>query len=174
MKKLTILVFLSLSTFYSFSQDNGLHKLQFLIGDWKGTGSGFGSSTSEITASYNFIMNNKYIEVTHESNFKPTEQNPKGEHHKDKGFISFDTSRNKLVYRQFNNEGYVNQYILNEELSTDDIFIFETELIENFVPGGKARLTIEKISVSEIKTIFDVSFPNKEYSCFGTNSLIKQ
>ncbi len=112
------------------------------------------------------------MEVNHESIFKPTEKNPNGDHHIDHGFISYDSSRKKVVYRQFNNEGFVNQYILNDSLSTPDTFIFETETIENFMPGGKARLTIKKISEKEIETIFDVSFPNKEYACFGINKMV--
>jgi len=172
MKKI-LTILLLVVTFQINAQHIALEKLQFIIGEWSGTGGGFGNSTSTITASYNFVMNKKYIEVKHESKFKPTEKNPKGEHHIDNGFISFDTSRKKVVYRQFNNEGYVNQYILNEAISTPTSLIFETETIENFVPGGKARLTINKISNTEIETIFDVSFPNKEYSCFGTNKLIK-
>jgi hypothetical protein len=172
MKKILTILLLTSSLLIS-AQENYLEKLQFIIGDWNGTGVGFGNSTSTITASYKFIMNKKYIEAKHESIFKLTDKNKKGDHHIDNGFISFDTSRKKIVYRQFNNEGYVNQYILNEELSTSTSLIFETEIIENFVSGGKARLTINKISETEIETIFDVSFPNKGYSCFGTNKLIK-
>jgi len=39
------------------------------------------------------------------------------------------------------------------------------------MPGGKARLTISKINDHEIQTVFDVSFPGKDYACFGTNTL---
>ena len=172
MKKIITILLLTV-VFQINAQNNSLEKLQFIIGNWSGTGAGFGSDTSIITASYNFVMNKKYIEVKHDSKFKPTEKNPKGDHHIDNGFISFDTLRKKIIYRQFNNEGFVNQYILNQELSNESELIFETENIENFIPGGKARFTIKKISETELETIFDVSFPNKEYSCFGTNKLIK-
>ena len=173
MKKIVILLVL-LSGLYGFSQQNSFEKLQFLIGEWQGKGTGFGNENSTITASYQFIMDKKYIEVKHESHFKPTPNKPKGEHHIDKGFISFDTHRKQVIYRQFNIEGYVNQYILNKEKSTNNTLVFETETIENFVSGGKARFTIKKISDTEIETIFDVSFPNKNYSCFGTNTLVKK
>ena len=116
----------------------------------------------------------KYIEVKNESKFDPTDNNPEGEHHVDNGFISYDKSRESIIFRQFNNEGYINQYVLIDSLSNDASLVFETENIENFVPGGKARWTINKLSEHKIKTIFDVSFPNKEYSCFGTNTLKKQ
>ncbi len=158
----------------SFAQTNHLSRLSFLMGDWIGTGSGFGNNKSEVESSFRFIMNGKYIEVKNESRFEPTEKNPKGEHHIDKGFISYDSSRKAIVFRQFNNEGYVNQYVLNDSLSSDSQLVFETEIIENFVPGGKARWTIKRNSETQIVTIFDVSFPNKEYSCFGTNTMHKK
>ena len=162
---------LLLLTLIAGAQTSTLQDLSFLQGSWKGTGTGFGNSTSKITATYNFIMKNRYIEVKHESVFKPTAEKPQGDHHIDRGYISFDKARNIIIYRQFNSEGYINQYILNETLSTADVFVFETEHIENFVPGGKARLTIKRINATSIETVFDVSFPNKEYTCFGTNKL---
>lgn len=173
MKKIGITILCLLSVILLFAQQKPLEKLQFLEGNWNGTGAGFGNETSTIKASYKFIMNNKYIEITHESKFKPTEKNKEGEHHIDKGFISYDKTRNKIIYRQFNNEGYVNQYVLKDSLSTKNLLIFETENIENFVTGGKARITINKISENKIETAFYVSFPNKDYSCFGTNKLSK-
>jgi len=54
------------------------------------------------------------------------------------------------------------------------MLVFETEEIENFVAGGKARWTIKKIADNKIETIFDVSFPNSEYTCFGTNNLVRK
>lgn len=157
----------------SFSQDNTLAKVDFIIGDWSGTGSGFGNETSKIESSFHFVMDGKYIEVINESNFEPTEKKPEGEHHIDKGFISFDKNRQVIVFRQFNNEGYINQYVLNDSLSNETNLVFETETIENFIPGGKARWTIKKINGNQIETVFDVSFPGKEYACFGTNTLNK-
>lgn len=104
---------------------------------------------------------------------KPATNNPQGENHVDKGFISFDIKRSSYVYRQFNIEWYINQYILVDSLSDDKKWVFETEMIENFMPGGKARWTVVKISENKIETIFDVSFPGKEYNCFGTNRIRK-
>ena len=118
-------------------------------------------------------MDGTYIEVIHESEFVPTPDKPEGEHHIDKGFISFDKNRNAYVFRQFNNEGYVNQYLLVDTLSTDNILVFETENIEN-LSGGKARWTVNKLNEEQIETIFDVSFPGREYTCFGTNRLKKR
>lgn len=172
-KTYTIFFLLLIATCQSMAQDNQFEKFNFLFGSWSGEGKGFGNSTSAIKASYNLAMNETYIEVVHDSQFIPTANKPEGEHHVDKGFISFDKIRNSFVFRQFNNEGYVNQYVLVDSLSTEDKLVFETETIENFMPGGKARWTVVKISDKEIETIFDVSFPGKEYSCFGTNRMKK-
>jgi len=173
MKKIAVLVICLIVSVVTFSQENPFEKINFIVGDWTGKGSGFGNSKSKIESSFQYIMNGKYIEVMNDSQFEPTEKNPKGEHHIDKGFMSFDKQRKVIVFRQFNNEGYFNQYILNDSLSSDSILVFETEIIENFVPNGKAKWTIRKINENEIETIFDVSF-GKEFSCFGTNKLIKK
>ena len=83
----------------------------------------------------------------------------------------FDKIRNLIVFRQFNIEGYVNTYLLIDSLSTDETLVFQTETIENFMPGGKAQWTIKKIDENQIETVFDVSFSNQGYTCFGTNRL---
>lgn len=174
MKKIIAIIFFFTISGVSFGQNNPLEKVNFILGEWNGKGNGFGNEKSKIESSFQLIMKGKYIEVKNESRFESTEKNPEGEHHIDKGFISFDSSRKSIIFRQFNNEGYVNQYVLNDSISNDSILVFETEIIENFVPDGKARWTIKKISETEIETTFDVSFPNKEYSCFGINRLIKK
>ena len=175
MKKITLVVLgLILTSGVSFGQTNSFDKIKFILGEWHGTGSGFGNEKSRIESSFQLVMDEKYIEVKNESIFEPTEKKPEGEHHIDKGFISYDKNRDLIIYRQFNKEGYVNQYLLNDTLSNDSILVFETEMIENFVPGGKARWTIKKKSETQIETIFDVSFPNKKYSCFGISKLKKK
>ena len=113
------------------------------------------------------IMDNKYIEVVNDSKFDPTPDNPVGEHHINKGYISYDESRNLIVFRQFNIEGYINQYVLIDSLLNENEPVFVTEAIENFLPGGIAKWTIKKISTNKIETIFDVFFPNKGYTCRG-------
>ncbi|MDY0143766.1 MAG: hypothetical protein RBR97_17915 [Bacteroidales bacterium] len=174
MTKINILIFGLILTFtHSSGQTNHFDRLSFIIGDWIGTGKGFGNDESKIESNFHLIMDGKYIEVKNESIFEPTENNPKGEYHIDKGMISYDKSRKTIVFRQFNNEGYINQYILNDSITNDSILVFESEVIENFVQGGKARWTIKKIAENKIVTTFDVSFPNKEYTCFGTNYLTK-
>ncbi len=174
MKKMTFLILgFVLTVGLSFGQSNPFDKFSFLIGEWSGTGSGFGNEKSKIESSFKFVMSGKYIEVINDSKFEPSEKNPEGEHHIDKGFISYDKVREKVVFRQFNIEGFVNQYILNDSLSNDSTLIFEAEIIEN-LPKGRTRWTIKKVSETDIETIFDVAFTGDEYTCFGVNNLKKK
>lgn len=157
-----------------YGQSDPFARIGFVIGYWEGTGEGFGNNNSTIESRFIPVMDGKYVEAMNESWFDPAGENPQGEHHIDKGFFSYDKQRAAIVYRQFNNEGYMNQYTLNETLSSDSLLVFDTEFIENFLPGGKARITFRKISGEEMETIFDVSFPDSGYTCFGTNHLKKK
>ena len=156
------------------AQDLLGEKFDAILGEWQGIGEGFSGGRSKNKSSFNLIMEGQYLEVLNNSEFDPTEQHPEGENHIDRGYISYDKNRLKFIYRQFNIEGYVNQYVLNEKYSNDSTFIFETEIIENFIPEGRARLTIQIKDTDNIETIFDVSFPGKEYACYGTNRLSRK
>ncbi len=170
MRILNIAVLL-LITSMAGAQYTSLNDLDILIGEWEGVGTGFGNEQSSIHSSFLFAMDSAYIEVQNESKFEPTEKKPEGEIHKDKGFISYDKNRSMIVFRQFHIEGYITQYVLVDSLSSDKILVFETEAIENFVPGGKARWTIKRTGDNQIETIFDVSFGESGYTCFGNNIL---
>lgn len=153
------------------AQNRNFEHISFVLGEWEGEGTGFGNEKSTISSSFKLVMTDQYIEVINQSKFEPTDNKPEGELHEDKGFISFDKMRNLIVFRQFNIEGYVNTYLLIDSLSNENTLVFQTEAIENFMPGGKAQWTIKKIDKNQIKTVFDVSFPNQGYTCFGTNRL---
>jgi len=150
-----------------------LSRFENLIGRWEGTGTGFGNSTSVVTAEYIWILNKQFLEVKHHAEFEPTDQNAEGEVHDDLGIISFNKERNVVVFRQYHNEGYFNEYVLNDSLSSPTQLIFESERIENFVPGGRAQFTINVQGTDKIQTVFDVGFPGREMACFGTNELKK-
>ncbi len=169
--KLFISFLLILISALMSAQTHPFERINFIIGEWEGTGSGFGNDKSTIESSFQLVMNGSYMKVRNESIFEPTATKPEGEHHIDEGFISYDKHRGMLVFRQFNIEGYINTYLLIDSLSNENKLVFQTETIENFVPGGSARWTINKIDDNQIETIFDVSFPDQGYTCFGTNLL---
>ena len=174
MKRHTLLTLaLTLAAGMLAAQNNPFQRLNFVLGSWTGTGSGFGNAKSAVESSFKPALNGSFIEVTNESYFEPTQRNPKGEHHIDKGFISYDKARKTIVFRQFHVEGFINQYILVDSLSNDSTLVFESETIENFVEGGKARWTIKKTAHESIETTFDLAMPNKPFACYGTNNLTK-
>ena len=156
------------------AQENPFARFRFLIGDWQGNGSGFGNEKSSIQSSFKLVMNDLYIEVVNDSQFEPTEAKPDGEHHVDHGFMSYDQNRDIIIFRQFNIEGYVNQYVLVDSLSNDTTFVFDTEVIENFVPNGSARWEIHRHSPDQITTLFYVTMDGENYMCLGTNHLQKK
>jgi hypothetical protein len=171
MKKATLFaLFMLMVSVFTNGQTDPFENLNVLIGDWTGSGSGFGNETSKIESSFQYVMDGKYIEVVNDSKFEPTTDNPRGEHHVDKGFISHDQERKLIMFRQFNIEGYINQYALNTSVSNDSTLVFETEEIEN-LSGGKARWTILINSDTKIETVFDVSFSRDEFTCMGINEL---
>ncbi|MGD9930102.1 MAG: hypothetical protein AB7U05_08785 [Mangrovibacterium sp.] len=173
MKKQILLVSLIFFTVNIVAQNSPFQNLEFLLGNWQGTGSGFGNSQSKITTSFQSVMNEQFIEVINDSKFEPTASKPEGEHHIDRGMISFDKARNLIVFRQFHIEGFINQYVLIDSLSTDNFLVFQTEHIENFVPGGSAKWTIEKTGDHEIETKFYLAFPGQDAACYGTNKLTR-
>ncbi|MDP2087836.1 MAG: hypothetical protein Q8J84_00370 [Flavobacteriaceae bacterium] len=148
-------------------------KFESIIGQWNGSGMGNAGATSTVKTSFELVMNGQFIEVKNESVFKPTEKNQKGEIHTDWDLISFDKQRKVFVFRQFHLEGFVNQYVLNETESTPTKLVFETGIIENFIPGGKARWTIIMNEGNLVETIFDLQMPGKEFVRYGTNTYKK-
>ena len=86
-----------------------MERTNFLIGGRTGTGNGFGTEKSTIVSGFRYLMGDWHIEIKNELRFEPAEEKPDGEYLFDRGFISFDKIRNRIVYRQFNIEGCINQ-----------------------------------------------------------------
>ena len=127
---------------------NAWEPMKFFVGKWEGTGKGK-PGTSKIQREYQFVLNNKYLNVQSRSVYDPQSNNPKGEIHHEWGMISFDKSRKQFVFRQFHVEGFVNQY-LTTSISTDGKeIVFTLEGIENVPAGWRARETYKIIGPDE-------------------------
>src|SRR5215210_1208743 len=127
---------------------NAWEPMKFFVGKWEGTGKGK-PGTSKIQREYQFVFNNKYLNVQSRSVYDPQPNNPKGEIHQEWGMISFDKSRKQFVFRQFHVEGFVNQY-LTTSISTDGKeIVFTSEGIENVSAGWRARETYKIIGPDE-------------------------
>ena len=146
--------------------------LKPLIGKWKGTGEG-PDGKGEYERTYQFVLNNKFIELRNKSVYPASKERPKGYVHEDHGYISYDKSRKKFIFRQFHAEGFVNQYVL-ESISADGKTItFVTESIENIPAGWRGRETYT-VSGTELTEDFQLAEPNKDFTPYTKAQFKKQ
>ncbi|MGD2108159.1 MAG: hypothetical protein PVI86_02080 [Phycisphaerae bacterium] len=144
--------------------------LRPLEGTWEGTGHG-NSGNSELTTTFRFVLQGEYLESRTRSVFPPQEGNPKGETHEDWGIISYDRNRQKFVYRQFNVEGFVNQYVLETLSGYGTKLVFVTEKVENGPPGLGARLTYTLEGDDALHVTFELKWPGKDFDPCNENRL---
>jgi hypothetical protein len=146
--------------------------LRSLIGKWAGTGQApEGKGNYERT--YQFVLNNKFIEVRSKSVYAPSQEKPKGYVHEDVGMISYDKSRKTFILRQFHGEGFVNEYVLESVSADGKTIVFVTESIENIPKGWRARETY-RISDQAFTENFDLAEPGKDFTPYTNASFTKQ
>ena len=141
---------------------------EYFIGSWEGRGEGK-SGVSKTERKYEYVLDKKFIAIANKSTFEPQQANPQGEIHENRDFISFDQFRNKFVLRQFHNEGFVNQYLLDGMPSDYLKMVFVTETIENIPADWKARLTIEILNKDEFVEKFELAGPGEDFGCYIKN-----
>ena len=134
----------------------GLKRLDFLVGEWRGTSRG-DPGEGTIARSCERVLNNRFIECR-------TTVTYKNEVHVERGFFSYDKREKKLRLRQFHGEGFVNTYIETEPL------VFVTESIENIPPGWRARETYEKKGDAWTER-FELAAPGKEFALYSASTL---
>jgi len=169
-----ILLGLFISNLETNAQEFKWERINFLIGDWVGNGVGIGIKSSEISASYNYCLNDHFIEINNHYERKTSNKKQIVEIRDDWGMLSYENSTGITTYRQFNTDGSFIQYFLNDSLSTEENLIFESDKIENYKLNAKLRITIKKVSETEITTYFDIKLPGKNYVCYEQNKLIKE
>jgi hypothetical protein len=156
------LLLLIILNVYPQEKANIWQPFDYFIGDWEGHETGkAGIGMGE--RSYRYIMKGKYLLLKNISRFEPQEKNPEGEVHEDWAIFSYDKNREALISREFNIEGFVNQYILDSLVNDHSTFIFISESSENAPPGLRARLTYEIQNESEFVETFELSFPGKKF-----------
>ena len=139
--------------------------LRFLAGTWRGDQAGQpGRGTAERT--YQFILNDRFLQETNTSTYPPQEKNKNGEVHHHMSMISYDTARKLFVFRQFHTEGFVNTYV--QQPSADDkTIVFVSEAIENIPAGYRARETYTSVSRDEFTERFDIAEPGKDFELYS-------
>ena len=141
-----------------------LQPLAFLIGRWEGTSEGR-PGAAQVRREYARVLNDRFIRAQNESVYKPQEKNPKGEVHQDMGMFSFDTTRQRLLLRQFHKEGFVNHYV-HDPAQTSKV-VFTTEAIENIPAGWRARETYVASGPDEFEEIFELAGPGKDFELYS-------
>ena len=143
--------------------------VRFLVGEWDGTSDGQAGSGT-VQRSYSFVLKDRYIYEKNISTYPPSEKQ-KGEVHEHWSFVSYDRNRKTLVLRQFHQEGFINQYVLNASASSSSKLVFDSEQFENFSNDWKARETYDILSPDEFIETFELAEPGKEMQVYSKNHL---
>jgi hypothetical protein len=168
MKKIIfILVFTPALSFGQMSkQDSVWLPFKGMIGTWTGTSEGQpGKGKYERT--YQIVLNKKFIEVKNKSTYPPSKDNPKGEVHEDRGFISYDRGRKTFVLRQFHIEGFVNQFKIESISQDGKTIVFISESIENIPAGYRAKESYQIVSENEFVETFELAEPGKDFELYA-------
>src|SRR5215472_5174575 len=139
--------------------------LRFFVGSWRGDQSGQpGNGTSERT--YEFALNDRFLQVKNTSTYPPQQKNKSGEVHHDMGMIGYDRARQRFVFRQFHQEGFVNTYV-QEENGDGKKLVFTSEAIENIAAGWRAREAYLILSNDEFVERFELAEPGKDFALYS-------
>jgi len=143
--------------------------IKFLEGKWTGSAQGE-PGVGTVQRSYEFVLGHRFLYERNISRYEPKQGGDSGEVHEHRSMFSFDKRRNRLVLRQFHQEGFVNQYVMDVERSSAERFVFVSEAFENLAPEWRARETYEVVSKDEFIEIFEIAPPGKEFSVYSRSS----
>lgn len=171
-----MMLFVMLFGFVALSQNNiqteKWEPFEFLIGKWEGKGVGkFGNSN--VTREYKYLMGGTFIIGKNKSIYEKQERNPQGEIHDNWDIISYDKVRTKYILRQFHAEDITNTYTLDSLKASNGIYEFESEAIENFIVGWRAKEVYQIIDNDQFIEIFYLAAPGKEYSEYVRNTFTR-
>lgn len=144
--------------------DPGIARLDFMVGEWRGTSSGE-PGEGKVERVCTKALNDRFVECRTTVTYPPQPKNKKGEVHVDRAFYSYDKASRKLRLRQFHGEGFVNTY------SESAALVFETVEIENIPPGWRARETYEHPSAGAWTERFELAAPGKGFTLYSASSL---
>ena len=138
--------------------------LRLLEGSWTGAIDGkLGTGTA--VRDYEFVLGGGYLLYRHQSVRLPQEKSPEGDQHRELAIYSYDRGRQKLVWRQFMNEGIVVRSICEIDGST---IVCETEEVEGG-PGIRARMTVEIESRYRFSESYELAWPGADFELYFVN-----
>jgi hypothetical protein len=142
---------------------------RFLEGEWIGKAEGE-PGVGTVHRSYQFILGYRFLHERNVSAYAPKQPDTTGEVHEHWSLISFDKKRKRMVLRQFHQEGFVNQYVLDAQQSGSRRWVFVSEGFENLDPRWRARETYEVGSDNEFTETFELAEPGKDFQVYSRNS----
>lgn len=138
--------------------------LKLLAGNWEGEIDGK-LGTGKGVRRYEFIMGDRYLRCRHVSVRLPQDKSPKGDQHEELGFFSFDSERQKIVFREFMSEGFIVQSVCDMDGKK---LVCNSESVENG-PGIRSRLTMEITDRYRFTEVYEIAWPGKELEHYFTN-----
>jgi len=138
--------------------------LRPFVGKWEGATSGKpGNGTT--AREYRFELNDQFLFQRDKSVYQPKDPGEKPLAHEDFGVFSYDKAMNKILWRQFHSEGFVNEYALDSVGEDGKTLEFVTTHIEN-LPGFRAKKQYRIVSANEIEETFWLAPPGKELAVY--------
>ena len=130
---------------------------QFFAGEWRGEESAsFGDGRGERT--YEFIVQGRFLLGQNHSVFPPQDGLPDGDIHDDWTVFSYDSARETFVLRQFNSEGFVNTFVLQDPSTLPDRMVFVLVASEN-ASGARGSLTYARQRDDTFEEVFELTMP---------------
>jgi hypothetical protein len=147
-------------------------QVHFLVGEWTGVAEGE-PGVGSVHRSYQFVLGHRFLHERNVSAYAPKVPNTPGELHEHWSVLSYDKQRKRLVLRQFHQEGFVNQYVQDAELSTPLRLVFVSEALENLDARWRARETYDFGSADDFTETFELAEPGKAFQLYSRSSFLR-
>lgn len=168
--KVLLAIFASALLFGQSAPPDPWAPLRAFEGNWEGPSEGKPGKGTTVR-DYHFELDGKFLYQSDTSRY--TDDAGKLLVHRDIGYFSFDTAAKKLVWRQFHNEGFVNEYTLDSVSADGKTIEFVTTRIENLPAGFRAKKIYRVVSAGEIEETFLLAPPGKELELY-THTRLKR
>jgi len=146
-----------------------LAALARFIGEWTGVSTGE-PGDGEVTRSYRYVMNKRYVQESNLSRYPAQPKNKSGEVHEHLSMFSHDKARKLIVLRQFHIEGFVNTFRQAppaEGVEGKATLVFDSEAFENLSSSWQARESYEFLSDDEFIEVFELAPPGKPFAVYS-------
>jgi len=165
MKSSRILPLLFLLAFNAAGQSDPWGPLRVFEGKWEGTVAGKPGKQFS-SREYRFVSNGTFLWQYDHSVYEVTSPEAAPKVREDFGHFSYDKFLQKIIWRQFHSEGFVNEYRLDSVSPDGKSFEFVTVRIENLPPGWRAKKSYRVLSTDEFEETFSLAPPGKEFATY--------